>query len=86
MYRKSLHVFWAQTDNGMLIQNINSNHFVELNQVQGRIWEYLDGTFSDHEISNVLLKYTIGISQVELLQTVQSTILLLLENDLIESN
>jgi Coenzyme PQQ synthesis protein D (PqqD) len=86
MYKKNKHVFWVQTDTGIVLQNINTNHFIELNKMQEKVWEYLDGTFSDEAILGVLNKHFVDIPKAELAKTVKSTFTILLDYDLISEN
>lgn len=86
MYRKNLYVFWVQTDTGIVLQNVNTNHFIELDKIQEKVWEYLDGTFSEKDIAKVLAKQNMNIMEPELLETVKSTVAILLDYDLISQN
>ena len=85
MYKKNLYVFWVQTDAGIVLQNVNTNHFIELNKAQEKVWEYLDGTFSEQGIAEVLVKQN-NIPESESLGTVKSTVDILLDYDLISKN
>lgn len=86
MYQKNAHVFWVQTDEGMLLQNVQTNQFIELDKTQEIVWEYLDGTFNEEEISEVIIsrKGPADINEIE--EKVRSTIQLLHELDMIGAN
>jgi hypothetical protein len=86
MYRKNTYVFWVQTDTGVLLQNVNTNQFIELDKAQEKVWEYLDGTFSKEAIVQVLKRNGVEKAEPELLQTVESTIAILKSYDLISQN
>jgi len=86
MYKKNKHVFWVQTDTGIVLQNVNTNHFIELDKMQEKVWEYLDGTFSDVAILGVLNRHYADAPEAQLVKTVKSTIAILLDFDLISEN
>lgn len=86
MYQKNSHVFWVQTDDGMLLQNVRTNQFIELDKTQEIVWEYLDGTFSVEKITEVIIDKQ-GISdKKELMNKVHSTVELLKMLDMIGTN
>lgn len=86
MYRKQLFVFWVQTGSGILLQNVNTNNFIELDKIQERIWAYLDGTFSEDNILEVVSNENKDLSKDKLKETIQSTLAILLDYDLITNN
>lgn len=86
MYQKNAHVFWVQTDEGMLLQNVQTNQFIELDKTQEIVWEYLDGTFNEEEISEVIITKKGPGDKNEIQEKVRSTIQLLHELDMIGAN
>lgn len=86
MYKKNKHVFWVQTDTGIVLQNVNTNQFIELGKVQEKVWEYIDGTFSEEALLGVLTDTYSTAPVPELQETVKSTITILLDFDLISEN
>jgi len=85
MYEKNNHVFWVQIDSGLLLQNVQTNYFIELNAVQGKVWEYLDGTFSEQEIAKKIYTKNNQISLSQIRTEVTATISLLKQFDLISA-
>lgn len=83
MFRKSHFVFWVQTDEGLILQNVNTNIYIELNHIQEKVWSFLDGTFTAEMIIDKLIHQKIGIPNDEVSEIVQSTIELLIYYDLI---
>lgn len=86
MYQKNAHVFWVQTDEGMLLQNVHTNQFIELDKTQEIVWEYLDGTFSEEAISEVIISRKGPADKKVLLEKVHSTVELLKSLDMIGTN
>lgn len=54
MYQKSKSILWALTDSGIVIQNLNSNTFYELDQFQEKVWSLIDGTHDEAKIISTL--------------------------------
>lgn len=86
MYQKNAHVFWVQTDDGMLLQNVHTNQFIELDKTQEIVWEYLDGTFNEEGITDIIIQRKGLTDRKELLETVEQTVALLKELDMIGIN
>ena len=86
MYQKNSHVFWVQTDEGMLLQNVHTNQFIELDKTQEIVWEYLDGTFSEEKITEVVIKKQGVTDKKELIKKVHTTVELLKSLDMIGTN
>ena len=86
MYQKNLYVFWVQTEKGMLLQNVHTNQFIELDKTQEIVWEYLDGTFSEEKIAQVIVSRQEITDNKELMKKVHLTVELLKQFDMIGTN
>lgn len=83
MLRKKTSILWALTEPGIMIQNLENNHFIELGEVQEKIWSYIDGTHTSDEITEKL-RIEFHDQPVHSLQLlVRQTLDYLLESELI---
>lgn len=74
---------WALTEPGIMIQNLDTNAFLELNEVQERIWSYIDGTHTEEEILSRLQQEFIQESPGDLELLLKKTISNLAQFELI---
>ncbi|HWR33594.1 MAG TPA: hypothetical protein VN451_08715, partial [Chitinophagaceae bacterium] len=65
---------------------VQTNQFIELDKIQEIVWEYLDGTFSEEKIIQVIINRQGVINQSELRKIVFSTVELLKMLDMIGTN
>jgi hypothetical protein len=83
MLRKNLSVLWAMSDPGIVLQNLNTHTFCELNEIQEKIWAYLDGTHGEQDIIELLTTEFWERSSEDIRIMVETTIELLRENGFI---
>lgn len=85
MLKKNLLILWTPTEYGMIIQNLKTNIFFELDEIQENIWAYIDGTNTEEDIiKKLVVRYT-DLSPENLTKEVNDLILELTHNDLIIS-
>ncbi len=86
MLKKNLHILWTFSEPGIMLQHMPTNNFFELNEVQERIWSFVDGTHSrEHIITKMIMTYP-DMPESEIKQITTTTIDDLLENKLINQD
>lgn len=85
MLRKNQSILWALTDMGIIIQHLTSNTFYELDEVQERVWSYVDGTHTREDIIRKVSSDLQVSSPSEVAQKIDSSLDELLQAELILS-
>ena len=86
MLRKNSSILWTFTDAGIIIQNLESNLFMELDDFQEKIWAFIDGTHTENEIVNYLVVTKNKTTFSKRKKIVQQTIRILKKNSFIIEN
>ena len=86
MLKKKSSILWALTEPGIILQDLNNNVFFELDEVQEKIWSYIDGTHTNDDIVIAVSKKFTHLSFSSVRETTTKTIEYLLHNNLVTDN
>ena len=85
MYKKEKGILWALTEPGIILQKMSTNTFYELNEVEERIWSYVDGSHTQEAILERLKKDFSNLSPDVLSNMLKETTAYLHKNGLISA-
>jgi hypothetical protein len=83
MFKKEKSILWALTDPGIILQKVSTNTFYELNEIEEKIWSYMDGSFTQEAILEQLKKDFKDVGDDELSKILHDTTEYLHTNGLI---